>query len=254
MDNFDLRKYLAEGRLFENTINQISSRISKLGKEAGISSDDIEEYVDGLESSFEPDAYKNVTDKELLKDLKLAVKNLDEGFKVGQKVTYLGHPAEITLVDKDVMDRVYYNVSYDKGNGKTKVSNIYNKDGEIKENMSMNEDKIDREKIEGILWNLKNSNKLSNPSDPKKKEALIKKLEKQLSRLKENMYIDDEEFEMEMGRSKKDSLKKEMMMHVDQLMDGNIDMIDFMNVVEEIMLDVKIAAKDEELNKRKNNG
>tara|TARA_Y100000385_G_scaffold219525_1_gene228962 strand:- start:4 stop:372 length:369 start_codon:yes stop_codon:yes gene_type:complete len=72
--------------------------------------------------------------------------------------------------------------------------------------------------------------------------------------VKENMYIDDEEFEMEMGRSKKDSLKKEMMMHVDQLMDGNIDMIDFMNVVEEIMLDVKIAAKDEELNKRKNNG
>jgi hypothetical protein len=57
---------------------------------------------------------------------------------------------------------------------------------------------------------------------------------------------------MEMGRSKKDSLKKEMMMHVDQLMDGNIDMIDFMNVVEEIMLDVKIAAKDEELNKRRN--
>ena len=55
---------------------------------------------------------------------------------------------------------------------------------------------------------------------------------------------------LEMGRSKKDSLKKEMMMHVDQLMDGNIDMIDFMNVVEEIMLDVKIAAKDEGLNKR----
>ena len=69
--------------------------------------------------------------------------------------------------------------------------------------------------------------------------------------IKENMYIDDEEFEMEMGRSKKDSLKKEMMIHVDQLMDGNIDMIDFMNVVEEIMLDVKIAAKDEELNKIK---
>jgi len=71
-------------------------------------------------------------------------------------------------------------------------------------------------------------------------------------KLNENMYIDDKEFEMEMGRSKKDSLKKEMMMYVDQLMDGNIDMIDFMNVVEEIMLDVKIAAKDEELNKRRN--
>lgn len=62
----------------------------------------------------------------------LGKKKVAEGFKVGQKVTYLGHPAEITLVDKDVMDRVYYNVSYDKGTGKTKVSNIYNKGGEIK--------------------------------------------------------------------------------------------------------------------------
>ena len=56
--------------------------------------------------------------------------------------------------------------------------------------------------------------------------------------LNENMYIDDEEFEMEMGRSKKDSLKKEMMIHVDQLIDGNIDMNDFMNVVEDIMAEV----------------
>jgi len=237
MDNFDLKKYLAEGRLFENTINQISSRISKLGKEAGISSDDIEEYVDGLESSFEPDAYKNVTDKELLKDLKLAVKNLAEGKLLNESYDY------------DEVAQSEFGMDYDQlGPGEKEWVR-----DEI-DNMSMNEDKIDREKIEGILWNLKNSNKLSNPSDPKKKEALIKKLEKQLSRLKENMYIDDEEFEMEMGRSKKDSLKKEMMMHVDQLMDGNIDMIDFMNVVEEIMLDVKIAAKDEELNKRKNNG
>jgi len=84
----DLPK-LAEGRLFENTINQISSRIVKLGKEAGISSDDIEEYVDGLESSFEPDAYKNITDKELLKDLKLAVKNLAEGKLYKDDVWYI---------------------------------------------------------------------------------------------------------------------------------------------------------------------
>jgi hypothetical protein len=57
---------------------------------------------------------------------------VDEQFKVGQKVTYLGHPAKITLVDKDIMDRVYYSVLYDKGNGKTKASNLYNKGGEIK--------------------------------------------------------------------------------------------------------------------------
>ena len=78
MDNFDLKKYLAEGKLYENTINQISSRIVKLGKEDGIASEDIEEYVDDLESSFEPDAYKNTTDAELLDDLKLYM-DLAEG-------------------------------------------------------------------------------------------------------------------------------------------------------------------------------
>ena len=49
------------------------------------------------------------------------------------------------------------------------------------------EAKMDREKIEGILWDLENSNKLSNPSDPKKKAELIKKLKKQLDSLKESV-------------------------------------------------------------------
>ncbi len=57
--------------------------------------------------------------------------------------------------------------------------------------------------------------------------------------LNENMYIDDEQFEKKMGRTKKDTLKKEMMINVDHLMDGNIDMNDFMNVVEDIMGDLK---------------
>jgi cellobiose-specific phosphotransferase system component IIB len=60
----------------------------------------------------------------------------------------------------------------------------------------------------------------------------------------EQMYIDDDEFEMEMGRSKKDSLKKEMMIHVDQLIDGNIDMNDFMNVVEDVMAEVNSLSED----------
>jgi hypothetical protein len=57
-------------------------------------------------------------------------------FKIGDKVTYLGHPAEITKVNKEMTGAITYNVSYDKGNGKTKATNIYNKDGEIK---SLNE-------------------------------------------------------------------------------------------------------------------
>jgi hypothetical protein len=58
-------------------------------------------------------------------------KNLKE-FKVGDKVTYLGHPGEITKVNKEMTGAITYNVLYDKGEGKTKVSNIYNKGGEIK--------------------------------------------------------------------------------------------------------------------------
>lgn len=57
---------------------------------------------------------------------------VNEEFKKGDKVTYLGNPGEITFVGKDQMDRTYYSVSYDKGYGKTKASNLYNKGGEIK--------------------------------------------------------------------------------------------------------------------------
>ena len=53
-------------------------------------------------------------------------------FKVGDKVTYLGHPGVITKVNKEITGAITYNVSYDKGTGKTKASNIYNKGGEIK--------------------------------------------------------------------------------------------------------------------------
>lgn len=59
-------------------------------------------------------------------------RRMDEEFKKGDKVTYLGNPGEITFVGKDQMDRTYYSVSYDKGYGKTKASNLYNKGGEIK--------------------------------------------------------------------------------------------------------------------------
>ena len=59
-------------------------------------------------------------------------KRKKKGFKVGDKVTYLGHPGKITKVNKEMTGAITYNVSYDKGNGKTKASNLYNKGGEIK--------------------------------------------------------------------------------------------------------------------------
>ena len=80
MDNFDLKKYLAEGRLFEEgvTADEIASRVRKLGKEKGIEDEYIEDYIDELDGNFEPDAYENSTDKDLLDDLKSYI-DLSEG-------------------------------------------------------------------------------------------------------------------------------------------------------------------------------
>jgi hypothetical protein len=52
-------------------------------------------------------------------------------FKIGQKVTYLGHPAVVTAT-KEHNGRNYVSVSYDKGKGKTKASDILTTDGSIK--------------------------------------------------------------------------------------------------------------------------
>ena len=53
-------------------------------------------------------------------------------FQKGDKVTYLGSPGEITSVNKEMTGDITYNVAYDKGTGRTKVTNVYNKGNEIK--------------------------------------------------------------------------------------------------------------------------
>ena len=100
---------------------------------------------------------------------------------------------------------------------------------------------FDRQELKAIINDLNKGLILDMPTRRAYKflVSLLDKEDKEELGVNEQMYIDDEEFEMEMGRSKKDSLKKEMIFHVDQLMDGNIDMNDFMNVVEEIMAEVK---------------
>jgi len=115
----------------------------KLTKSSSVE-DHIEDFKDSDAKQFKGKSLDKIKQMALASFLsKQGKKKIAEGFKVGQKVTYLGHPAEITLVDKDVMDRVYYNVSYDKGNGKTKASNLYNKGGEIKAiNLSEVEEKL----------------------------------------------------------------------------------------------------------------
>ena len=71
---------------------------------------------------------KSFLDKKISPSLK---ENQIPQFKVGDKVTYLGHLGKITGINKEMTGAITYNVSYDKGTGKTTASNIYNKDGEI---------------------------------------------------------------------------------------------------------------------------
>ena len=75
-------------------------------------------------------------------------------FKVGDKITYLGHPGEITKVNKEMTGATTYNVSYDKGTGKTKASNIYNKGGEIK---ALEEKLTKRSSVEKHIEDFKDS-------------------------------------------------------------------------------------------------
>ena len=101
--------------------------------------------------------------------------------------------------------------------------------------------KFDRQELKAIINDL-NEQPIFDMSVRRAYKFLVSLLDNEDKKelgISEQMYIDDDEFEMEMGRSKKDSLKKEMIIHVDQLIDGNIDMNDFMNVVEDIMAEVK---------------
>jgi hypothetical protein len=95
--------------------------------------------VYGLDSDGKRVELKDLNDVDKFKkfeidaDLKEVVDNRKKKeFKVGDKVTYLGHPGEITKVNKEMTGATTYNVSYDRGTGKTKASNLYNKGGEIK--------------------------------------------------------------------------------------------------------------------------
>ena len=89
------------------------------------------EIEDGEVFTLEGD-YKSDAQRKAIYAAKAEKEKKNESFKVGDKVTYLGHPGEITKVNKEMTGAITYNVAYDKGNGRTKATNIYNKGGEIK--------------------------------------------------------------------------------------------------------------------------
>jgi hypothetical protein len=91
--------------------------ISKDGKRMGTYLVDTKEYVEDLKNL---DVKKRVSE------------SLNEEFKVGDKVTYLGHPGVITATRKDPIGRDFVDVSYDKGTKKMEVDMILAKSDAVK--------------------------------------------------------------------------------------------------------------------------
>ena len=153
---------------YGNELNRIEDRMYKISKQ--LRDYDMNEGTCGYD--------RDVNGKKLK-----GPGGLGEAFKVGQKVTYLGNPGEITKVDKDVMDRVYYNVLYDKGTGKTKATNIYNKDSEIK---AIKEgDTYEKMAAKGKkAGNLKQGTVRKRLNIPKGKKIPLSKITKEISRIK----------------------------------------------------------------------
>ena len=160
-----------------------------------ISAEGLKDIVDhvmgGLEreAKAQADFYRNRgpvsgTIDELKSKIASAVKEVMDSrkkkeFKVGDKVTYLGHPGEITKVNKEMTGAITYNVSYDKGTGKTKATNIYNKGGEIK---AVEEKLTKKHKVDDFIDDFQKSDAKQfkgKSADKKRKMAVAAYLSKQ---------------------------------------------------------------------------
>jgi len=128
-------------------------------------------------------------------------------FKKGDKVTYLGHPGEITGFNKEMTGVITYNVAYDKGNGRTKASNIDLKSGAIKpvNEMDMNDPvlmkframKSDKEKL--AKMRAANAGDDGNDAIFRKARANAKKLEALKQKRAQIMRDMEQEAEIEGG-------------------------------------------------------
>ena len=107
----DYKEYMSVNMdsLNENE-DEIASRIRKLGKENGIANADIEKYVGELSGFFEPDAYKNTTDAELLDDLKLYMDLAEGVIKENDKNDYANSEEDFTdsMVVEKIKDIIKY--------------------------------------------------------------------------------------------------------------------------------------------------
>ena len=137
-DDGTIKNMAMSGRVYghiDMDVNQMYDAIKKAGDHQG--GGFAKEYGDAVKKVYGVDELKSRI-KEIIKSTVNEVKKDEHGnhlepqFQKGDKVTYLGNPGEITKVNKTASGTYTYSVSYDKGTGKTKASDLYNKGGEIK--------------------------------------------------------------------------------------------------------------------------
>ena len=108
-----------------------TEEINKFLQSKGIQTEIPVGYDEDILDSIVADLEKQGIEAEHHDYMDVSEGNLNETYTVGKKVTYLGHPAVITAV-KEYNGKIYYSVSYDKGSGKTKASDVLSTDGTIK--------------------------------------------------------------------------------------------------------------------------
>ena len=132
MSNFDTHKWFKNQYLKENKIPMYltSNDAFKKAVEDSVNYQDFEKMVYKIlgPKYFKISSLKN---PDAFKDYYNSIRGINEGFKVGDKVTYLGHPAVVTAT-KEYNGKDFVSVSYDKGTGKTKASDILATDGTVK--------------------------------------------------------------------------------------------------------------------------
>lgn len=162
-------------------------------------------YIKNLKYSGRPDTWVKAVD---LKE------NQIPQFKIGDKITYLGHPGKITGINKEMTGAITYNVSYDKGTGKTTATNIYNKDGEIEP--------------------LNGENEFSNINESKLRSAIRQFIKEELNEIGFDQYgnpMGYKSLEMTaedaMEYAQKKSAKEGVVQHVNELPDGSYEVSDW---------------------------